>query len=274
MVRRLSRRSFLKKSLAAAGSVAASAVYTKEIEPRWLDVNRLTLSLPNLPPAFEGYTIVQVSDPHIDSWMPCAHLRHIVGVVLGTDADLVVVTGDFMTDTPFTSRPRATLVEEFSRLRGGIAILGNHDYGSPDIARAIEESGLVLLRNAHHAITRGGDTLYIAGTESWLLGRDDLNAALGGIPASAPVILLAHEPDFADEVAATGRVEAQLSGHTHGGQVTLPFVGSLALREKYRRGYYRVGDMHLYVNVGVGTTGLRLRLFCRPEITLYTLATG
>jgi len=102
----------------------------------------------------------------------------------------------------------------------------------------------------------------------------DLEKALKGVPTGATVVLLAHEPDYADEVAADGRVSLQLSGHSHGGQVRLPFIGPPFLPylgRKYPAGLYRVGEMWLYVNRGVGLVRPAVRFNCRPEVTLLRL---
>lgn len=264
-------------ALGVSGAALGGTVYTTHIEPTWLDVTRVPLVVPGLAPVFDGYTIAQISDIHLGDWMNRARLREVIDVVLAQAPDLAVVTGDFV--SYLDEAVYAAIAEEFVRLRGadgGIAILGNHDHwtDAPTVSAAVRESGLVLLRNRHRVIKRAGKALYIAGVDDIWEEHHDLDAALDGVPAGAPLVLLAHEPDYADEVAEDGRVHVQLSGHSHGGQVRLPFVGGFVLPylgEKYKHGYYRVGDMHLYTNVGVGMIRPAVRLLCRPEITLVTL---
>ncbi|MBN1287404.1 MAG: metallophosphoesterase [Anaerolineae bacterium] len=282
--RKLSRRGFLRASLYGALGLSSTALggvfYTTQVEPDWLDVTRVCFTVPGLAPAFDGYTIAQISDVHLGDWMTRARLRHVIDVTLEQAPDLAVVTGDFV--SLLDEEVYTTIAEEFTRLRGadgGVAILGNHDHwtDAPTVSAAVRESGLMLLRNAHHVVERGGDALYIAGVDDIWEEQHDLNAALEGIPAGAPVVLLAHEPDYADAVAADGRVSVQLSGHTHGGQVRLPFVGGFVLPylgQKYKHGYYCVGDMHLYTNVGVGLVRPAVRFLCRPEVALATLHAG
>ncbi|GAB4439151.1 MAG: hypothetical protein Kow00120_06970 [Anaerolineae bacterium] len=277
----MSRRGFLRASALGALGLSSTALggafYTTRVEPEWLNVTRVAFPVPGLPPAFDGYTIAQISDIHLGDWMTPARLRHVIDVVLDLGPDLAVATGDFV--TRLTESVRATIAEAFARFRGrdgGIAILGNHDHWThaPTVSAALVEAGLTLLRNAHHMVEREGAALYIAGVDDVWERHHDLDAALAGVPDHAPVVLLAHEPDFADQAAADGRVHVQLSGHSHGGQVYLPFIGPPILPylgQKYPRGYYRVGAMHLYTNVGVGMIRPLVRFLNRPEVTLASL---
>ncbi len=279
--RRMSRRAFLRASgislLGFSGAGLGGAFYSARVEPEWLNVTRVSFPIPDLPPAFDGYTIAQISDIHLGDWMTRDRLRRVIDAVLSLEPDLAVVTGDFV--TAITEAVPVIIAEEFARLRGrdgGLAILGNHDHWThaPTVSAAVIASGLTLLRNAHHVIRRSGAALAVAGVDDVWEQHHDLDAALDRAPAGAPVVLLAHEPDYADEVAAGGRVSLQLSGHSHGGQVRLPFRGGFILPpwgKKYPHGYYRVGAMHLYTNVGVGMVRPAVRFMCRPEITLAEL---
>jgi predicted MPP superfamily phosphohydrolase len=125
-----------------------------------------------------------------------------------------------------------------------------------------------------HTLERGGSLLHIAGVDDVWERQDRLDLVLDRLPAEGGAILLAHEPDFADTSAATGRFDLQISGHSHGGQVIAPFAGPLRLPHlgrKYPLGLYRVGDMLQYTNRGVGMVYPYVRFNCRPEITLFTL---
>jgi predicted MPP superfamily phosphohydrolase len=143
------------------------------------------------------------------------------------------------------------------------------------VAEAIQSAGHMLLRNSHTPISFDEETLWLAGLDDIWEQQQDLDAALAGIPDSAPIVLLVHEPDYADTVAADGRVALQLSGHSHGGQVRLPALGSPVaphLGNKYISGLYWVGNrMWVYTNRGLGTIPPTVRFNCRPEITLITL---
>ena len=156
------------------------------------------------------------------------------------------------------------------------AVFGNHDcWTDPElIGSTLSRCGVQVLMNRALRISRGDAGLVFAGVDDVYDGRADLEAALGGVPEDGCVVLLAHEPDFADEAAATGRVDLQLSGHSHGGQVNLPLMGPPFLphlAKKYPRGHYRINGMQLYTNRCLGTTALQLRLNCPAEIAVITL---
>jgi predicted MPP superfamily phosphohydrolase len=131
-----------------------------------------------------------------------------------------------------------------------------------------------MLVNESTMLERGGEKLVIAGIDDLYDNHHDLERALAGVPEDAAVMLLAHEPDFADAAARDARLILQLSGHSHGGQVRLPFVGQAwlpRLGQKYPAGLYHVGGMQVYTNRGIGVVGVPVRFNCRPEVTLLTL---
>jgi len=171
------------------------------------------------------------------------------------------------------------LAEELARLSapdGVYAILGNHDWWTDAkvVVGALRQAGVTTLQNEHVAIRRGLSRLYLAGVDDVMEARADLRAALQGVPEDAGVVLLAHEPDYADLAARDARVFLQLSGHVHGGQVRLPGMAPFARPpwgEKYPDGWYRVKKLQLYVNRGLGVSFPPVRLFCRPEVTLAIL---
>jgi len=157
-----------------------------------------------------------------------------------------------------------------------VAVLGNHDYltGVELVRRCIREAGITELVNSVLTLRRGDASLHVAGIDDVMEGRSRLDLVLHDLPDSGAAILLAHEPDFADVSAATGRFDLQLSGHSHGGQVRVPFLMLLALppfSQRYTSGLYEVGGMIQYTNRGLGFVNLRLRFLCRPEITVLTL---
>ena len=137
--------------------------------------------------------------------------------------------------------------------------------------------GIPVLVNEGVLLRYQGAQLYVAGVDSCTRGRPDLQQALAAAPPGVPVILLAHEPDFANRAAQDGRVMLQLSGHTHGGQVRLPLLGPVTLPEhgrSYHTGLYRIRQMWLYTTRGIGVNGLPFRFLCPPEITHLTLVPG
>jgi hypothetical protein len=156
-------------------------------------------------------------------------------------------------------------------------VLGNHDYWADvrGVRRIIEAGGVRELANDAMTIQRGDASLHIAGVDDIWENRHRLERVLDRLPNEGAAVLLAHEPDFADESAATGRFDLQLSGHTHGGQCVTPW-GSMPLLpdlgRKYPSGLYRVGEMWQYTNRGLGMVWApQVRFNCRPEITIVTL---
>ena len=272
-------RGRVRRLAGAAALVGAGGLfYAREVEPRRLEVVRLELTLPRLAAAFDGYRVVQIGDLHLDDWSKPARLHRIAEMVNDERPDLVAITGDFAS---YSARRLDTerLVGALRRLSapdGVLAILGNHDYLTDVklIRQCIREAGLKELINEVITLGRGGPGLHVAGIDDVMEGRSRLDLVLGGLPESGAAVLLAHEPDFADVAAATGRFDLQLSGHSHGGQVRVPLLGRAVLppfSQRYTRGLHRVGGMLVYTNRGLGTVHARLRFGCRPEITALTL---
>lgn len=285
MARNLSRRSFLKIALASTLSTTVGGVgafgYAHDIEPARFVVERLDLTLPRLTPAFDGYRVAQISDIHLDgAVMTRAHLAQIVARVNRQQPDLVVITGDFVTyDPDYWADSLIDPLRELVARDGALAVLGNHDHwtDAPTVRGIVEASGLLNISNDVFTIRRGAEALHIGGIDDYWEQHDRLDLVLDQLPATGAAILLAHEPDFADVSAPTGRFDLQLSGHSHGGQVILPLIGPPVLPtfgQKYPVGRYQVGTMIQYTNRGVGLIPPRLRFNCPPEITVFTLRAG
>jgi predicted MPP superfamily phosphohydrolase len=247
-------------------------VYATLVEPRWLALERVTIPVAGLPSQAEDLQMVLLSDFHLGPDVDQEHVARAVRLALQVAPDLILIAGDFV------SRAQAipACAEEVSRLRapGGVfACLGNHDHWTaPDqVAAAMTGAGVAVLRNRAVELLDG---LWLAGVDDVWEQRADLDAALSDVPSHAQVTLLAHEPEFADAVAADGRVALQLSGHTHGGQVCLPLLGPPILPylgRRYPAGHYHVGRLQLYVTRGVGLISPPVRFNCRPEVTLIEL---
>jgi uncharacterized protein len=258
-----------------------SLIYAYKIEPNWIEVNSVQITLPRLPREFQNYRIAQLTDIHVDNWMTEQRLKHIVQLTNRQKPDLVALTGDFVTKDPNPAAP--TLVKGLTELKPkdfSVAVLGNHDhwYNQPDVVRqALSDAGVVNLRNEVQTIRRGDAILQIAGVDDYWERKDDLEAVLEQLDEKLAAILLVHEPDYADVSSPTGRFDLELSGHSHGGQVRLPFFGPLKLpnyANKYPTGQYQVGKMVQYTSRGVGMVRPRVRFNCRPELTIITLKTS
>ena len=279
---KFTRRQFLKAGLVSGiSTVAAGAgglAYASYIEPAWLDIHPVDLSLPRLSPAFDGYKLVQFSDIHMGTGMTRDQLTHIVAAVNAQSPDLVAITGDFVTHGSL-ERLAPALIEPLSQLEakdGSVAVLGNHDHWTDPagVRQILRESAIRDVSNGVFTLVRDDARLHVAGVDDHWEALDRLDEVLAQVPDDGAAILLAHEPDFADISAPTGRFDLQISGHSHGGQIILPFLGPPRiprLARKYPLGQYQVGTMIQYTNRGVGTILPSIRFNCRPEITVFTL---
>ncbi len=282
--RPITRRIFLKGGLIAA---AGLAVYAGEIERHFIDVSHHVVAIEGLPSAFEGARIAQLSDIHLDEYTEPLFLEHAVKVVNDLNLDYVFLTGDFITDGMTSRRFTVGAAWQCANILRDLkcpqryAVLGNHDVliGSKVVRTALNDNGIPVLVNACTPLERAGGRIWLAGLDDAAESHPRIDLAIPerirGI-AEEPVILLCHEPDFADEVAmhAAQAVALMLSGHTHGGQVRVPLIGPInlpPLGRKYVEGWFRFGKMQLYVNRGLGTVGVPFRFNCPPEISVFTL---
>ncbi|PLT34382.1 metallophosphoesterase [Bacillus sp. V5-8f] len=286
MEKNLTRRSFLKRSLAsilAVGGVGLGGrYYTHQIEPKWLDIHTIEINSPQVPKGFSGFRIVQFSDTHLGFQFQLKDLGSAIEKINELKPDLIIFTGDLM-DDPNQYPYQKDITPVLKRLEapmGKLCIYGNHDhggYGSEVYESIMEQSGFQVLLNSNVEISLiNGDKLYIAGLDDAMLGRPDFEATLKDIPKDAYTILLSHAPDVAD-ITAKYNVQLQISGHSHGGQVQIPFAGALVtppFAKKYKEGTFTIGKLKLHVNRGLGTTRLPYRFLSRPEITVYEFSSN
>ena len=275
------RRKFLITSAAAAAGII---LYSNEPGRHHLEITQRTFYLPGLPPAFDGFRIVQFSDIHLEEYTEEFFLRRVIEHVNSLAPDLLLITGDFVSRGPMSLSvslsSAARCAELLSRLTcpERFGVLGNHDaiVGPRVIRDHLYNNGLPLLVNEYVRIGRDNQHIFLSGIDDYAWGHPNLSLAVPE-DADAPVILMAHEPDFANKVVTHPRgehVDLILSGHTHGGQIRIPGFRPLALPpygRLYPEGHYRVGKSQLYVNRGIGTVGIPFRFNCRPEITVATL---
>jgi len=266
----LTRDVALILGVALATLGAAGAVWQR---PR---LRTRDIHIVGLPEAFEGFRVAQISDLHCGPFASGARVAGWVSQVNRLRPDLIAVTGDLIANG---EKFVPVVAAELGKLRapsGVFASMGNHDYFTDGeaLATAIEEAGLTMLRNRGVEVSHGDGRIFVAGVDDTWTRRQDFDRALADRPAGMPTLLLAHDPALFPEAAARG-VDLTLSGHTHGGQLALPFFArklNLArLITRFTTGFYRVGDASLYVNRGLGTTGPPVRVGVRPEIGLLTL---
>jgi predicted MPP superfamily phosphohydrolase len=262
--------------------------YAVRVEPTWLEVNHMHVSIASLAEPFAGFKIVQMSDFHGGRHVTSAFLDEAVGLAHEQRGDIIVLTGDFIHKG---NRHIDRVAESLGRLRaplGVFAVLGNHDFSVRnalgirryqdlhiEVGEALAAQGIHVLRNESVPLRRGGDVLYLTGMEDLWSRQCDPAASFAGIPGDRPRVVLAHNPLTVEKLAGE-RCDLMLSGHTHGGQVMVPGLGRLALGPGGRRfaaGLYRVGHTWLYVNKGVGF-GLPIRYGVRPEVAVFSLNRG
>lgn len=277
---KMSRRNFLKKvGLILLGSGVAGTADAVG-ERFWYQIRKIDLKISKLPEAFKGWKIVQFSDTHFGFHYDGESFRRVVRMINNLQPDILFFTGDLL-DREWLQTPSPLvlpLLQELRAPRGGKwAVLGNHDYAARDQAvQMLQNSNFRVLINAHGYIEENGQRLCIAGVDEYMFGHFDIEKTLQGKSEQDCVLLLAHEPDLADICSGFG-VNAQFSGHSHGGQIRKPFSKPFftpELGQKYVDGLYAIGDrrMPLYVNRGIGTSFLPIRMFCRPEITIFHIS--
>ena len=263
--------------------------YASVIEPRRLTITRHKIHSDYLPLGFHGVTIAQFSDTHIGPQYSLAQLEKLISTTLNTiKPDIVVFTGDLFDSRRKTAlknyNPSSALAGIQAPL-GKFAIYGNHDFGHTRSERSsgtyLQDAGFEILLNESKRITLpSGEYITIAGLDDYLYGKPDPHSAFASLNADGFNLLLVHEPDVADRFVRYP-IDLQLSGHSHGGQVSLPILGTLVNTShgrKYIGGLYRVQQKLraarpylLYVNRGIGTTRIKVRLGSVPEVSVFTL---
>jgi predicted MPP superfamily phosphohydrolase len=274
---KITRRQFIK-GLAAAGAVGAAGVsgYGGVVEAWDYELTETVVPVKGLPERFEGFRIAQVSDVHHGRLVPISEVRRVVELANSVRADLVALTGDYTTSLRRYVEPCAEALAGLRAPEGVWAVLGNHDHRTdgPFTRQALARRGIEVLTNENTSLRRGADVLQLAGADDWGWGKADFARAVRGLDASRPTVMLSHEP-MALDVPQTRTVSLILSGHTHGGQVTLPVVGAPAAyvwkHLKYLRGMYESEGTLLYVSRGTGMIGVPVRVGARPEVAVLRL---
>ena len=267
----LSRRTFLLGCVGAAAAASPAAYYSAVYEPADLEVVRRTVLIRDLPARLDGMRMVQVSDLHLTK-AGSLHTR-MVEQVQALKPDVIFVTGDLVDTTSAVADVHDLL--GYLEAPGGIwAVPGNWDHTAEaidDLKSALSSAKVNFLINQSQQLEAG---FWIVGVDDPASGHDQLDEAVADVPAGVRRLLLAHSPDIVPNLAGQ-TFDLILSGHTHGGQIDLPFLNGAWLKDgpsnKYIQGLYQVHGSPLYVNRGIGMTTLPVRIHCRPEITHFTL---
>jgi predicted MPP superfamily phosphohydrolase len=282
----LTRRELLSRSYVglALGTGASTSLYGITLGRHDYVIEQVPIPLRNLPRALDGYTIAQLSDIHVGMFVGERELEAGVELVRQARPDMIVLTGDLIDHDPRFIPALGRFCRRLSDLGvrdGVVAIPGNHDYytGIDDVLRTLRAAGAHVLRNDARVIGDRGASFALLGVDDVWAGRDglsrgaDLDAALAQVSPDLTRVLLCHNPEFFPQAAP--RIDLQLSGHTHGGQVNfIVRPADLVLRHGYIRGHYVRGESQIYVNRGFGTAGPPIRIGSPPEVSRIVLTSA
>lgn len=283
----INRRQFLARSAAGVVGVATGGLgsYASLMAPEALRLRRYVLPIHGLPAKFDGLRIVHVSDTHYGPFVAMPFLCQVFDRVNAHNPDLVLLTGDYVHYTPDAVAPGIAALARIQARLGVVAVMGNHEHweGTDACRDEFRRIGLPLLDNHRLFLNPGGlSSTPEPGRSICLAGVGDLwedevsfEKAFAGVPEDMPRLLLSHNPDVAEMLDASHRVDCMFSGHTHGGQIALPVIGAPVAPSrygtKYLGGYCEGPHCPVIVSRGVGLAGIPVRLGVPPELGLITL---
>ena len=253
----------------------------KKFRKEKIDVVEIDIELDNLGWDFHNYRILNLTDIHLGQWVTPEYLDELIDYVNTLNYDVATLTGDYV--SYIIDGYEDCLKDSFKKLKsndGKFGVLGNHDHwmGADTIREIFRDSDITDLSNDVCVLSKGESKLNLAGVDSCTVCADNLDAVLAKLDDDNPTVLLVHEPDFAEESSKTGKIDLEISGHSHGGQFVIPKLETTPLRgpnsTKYPIGYYKIGRMNQYTSKGLGTNSFRIRINCKPEITIITLKNG
>jgi len=262
----------------ATAAVAAAAIDAIFIEPACVEITRYPLPIPDLPASWHGAKLVHLTDLHYGDPRSKALFEWMVRTVNGWAPDLIVITGDYVVSRSSEGVGAAKYLAQLQAKHGVVGVLGDHDFHLRTkktvggVVDRIRDSGVHLLRNEAIELPGG---FRIAGIDPTTrkVQKADLKAALEAVPGGQPHLLLSHAPDIILEAAGHG-IPMVLCGHTHGGQVVIPFYGPpithSTVGKEFASGWSSLHDTRMYTGRGLASHH-SLRFCCRPEITLFTL---
>lgn len=269
----LSRRQLLTRGTLGLG--ASTLGYAGAVEPALLKVRQETIEVDGIRDDMRGFKIAQLTDFHYRPRFDKSLIKRALRRTMEWEPDLIALTGDFVDYHSEALKPILEQCTALSAPHGVYAVLGNHDIWALShdaLHAAFAQTNIQLLVNQAVSTQVGSSQLQVVGLDSAYTGNQDFTIKLS--PDSFRIIL-AHEPDAFDDIARVYAPQLQLSGHTHGGQCRVPFIKKAPFTPYYGRkyidGHYQIGASQLFVSSGLGTSGLRVRFACRPEIALITI---
>lgn len=272
------RRAFLKSWLAAAVPVAPVLTASYGLyEAGSVRIERPTIEVPNLHPAFDGLRIAFLADLHHGPYVGLDFITSIVRTTLTLGPDLILLGGNFISKDRAYAAPCFDVLSGLRAPLGVYGVLGSHDYrfGLTDVKAGFASAGIGELTNRGVWLNRRSGRLRLAGVDDFWYGKPDAAAALGEATPEDAALLLSHNPDLAEKLRDS-RVGLVLSGHTHGGQIDIPGYGAPIVPsrygQKYLKGLVQAPATRVYISRGLGTVAPPMRYNCRPELTLMTLA--
>ncbi|MGL6174488.1 MAG: metallophosphoesterase [Cellulosilyticaceae bacterium] len=252
--------------------------YMVEIEPQLLKVSKYQINSFEQKMDMKGLKVVQFTDTHLGEFFKIEDMKKVINRINELQPDIVVFTGDLVDywENYEEDMILQKLLEHIQAPLGKFAVFGNHDYGSSGYKiyeKFMEEAGFKVLVNEVYTIHLGdGRQINVAGLDDALLGKPDVDEIIKYIDVMDYNILLMHEPDWIEKVPKE-YIDLQLSGHSHGGQVSLPKITERILPKygmKYVQGMYKISERtQLYVNTGLGSTKVPFRLGNIPEISFF-----
>lgn len=252
----------------------------KKFKEKNIDLVEVNIELENIGWNFNNYKILNLTDIHLGQWINPEYLDELVDYVNTLNFDLITLTGDYF--SYIIEGYEESLENSLKKLKapdGKFGVLGNHDHwmDASKIRNIFKNSDIYDLSNDVYLLERDGEYLNLAGVDSCTVCADNLDKVLANLKENTPSILLAHEPDFAQESSKTNKFDLQISGHSHGGQFIIPKFETTPFRGpnsvKYPVGLYKIGNMIQYTSKGLGTNSFRMRINCKPEVTVLTLKT-
>jgi uncharacterized protein len=259
----------------------ACAVWATLIEPRNILFKEHPIYVKDWPAELSGFTIVFITDPHVGSLhITLEAMQKVVEQTNALQPDLILLGGDYVVQNvvgghPVPSKDIVAVLSSLRARHGVYGVLGNHDWweDAERIAREFEDHHIPMLEDKAQRLTVGMQNLWVVGISDYNEGAHDVERALSSVDDDSPIIALTHSPDVFPELPA--RIGLTLAGHTHGGQVYVPFLGRPIVPSKYRQRYVlglkEENGKQLFVGAGIGTSILPLRFMTPPEVSILKL---